>query len=282
MLFLLLACKNEASDLEDPGCGDPTATDVVILKTITFGRRDAENHTWGFNLDGLVSDASDAKGCYKPDLETPDGQVGIDSSFSGLVPVLEQTEARAVEGIIQEGINTGEILIGVELSKVDDRQNDSCVGMRVVRAKGPPMMGTDGYIEAGQTYDIDPDALVSTVEKATIVDGSLTAGPFDWGMTIDVLAAHLDFTLHDAYVHYELAEDGGGQGYMGGGLNLQYLIDFLATASPASYDIAKAFLPTAADLKPDSTGACTEISAVIEFSTTPGFFYEDPPVDSGL
>jgi len=114
------------------------------------------------------------------------------------------------------------------LQDLDDLQNDSCTRARISRAKGPPMLGTDGYVEAGQTFERNPDYAEVLVDNVPVVDGEVEFGPFDWELRLQVLDADLNLSLTDAYAHYTISEEGVGFGYMGGGLELNYLTDFLS------------------------------------------------------
>ncbi|HNC98844.1 MAG TPA: hypothetical protein PKW90_22110, partial [Myxococcota bacterium] len=87
MWLLLLACTapEEVEAPADIPCDNSEEKELAMAKTITFARRDEQGRTIGFDLDGRISEASDSKGCFKPDLVSPDGTPGIDSAFSGLV-----------------------------------------------------------------------------------------------------------------------------------------------------------------------------------------------------
>jgi hypothetical protein len=279
MLWLLLACtappeESSPADIPCNGSGEPQ---LSMMKTITFARRDEQGRSVGFDLDGRESTASDSKGCYKPDIESPEGVKGIDSAFSGLVPALEATEARAVEGLIQVSINNGELLVGLELEDMDDAQNDSCMNLNIARGMGTPMLGTDGYLEAGQTFDRNPEFEAAHVPKVAMVDGAILAGPFAWSLPLNVLDAHVDLQMDAAYVYYEPGENGEGYGYIGGGISVPYFVEFMGTINSDVGEVLTSVIIAAADLQVPETGACDNLSAVIEFTTTPAFFYEDSP-----
>ena len=81
-MWWILAC---APSQTTPAATPETTTQV--METLSFGRRDGDVG-WGFDLDHEVSDQNDAAGCNRPDLTDPDGNPGIDSAFSSLVPAL--------------------------------------------------------------------------------------------------------------------------------------------------------------------------------------------------
>ncbi len=280
MLWLVLACRpqEEIPGGGEPGCDDPGETEVAIFRTITFARRDGEGRSRGFDLDGLDSDASDPQGCFQADVQSPDGEPGIDSAFSALMPALDQTEAQGLEELMQDIINAGDALFALELRGVNDRQDDRCVQARMLQVAGPPMLGTDGLPEPGQTYDPDPDAPIIDLGQVEIAGGTLTAGPFDWAVPLDILGTHLDLLLDESRIRYTLAasdDQGGGQGYIGGGQDVAYTLDVITSSKSAVGEVINPVIAGLADLQPDASGACTQLSAVMEFTTTTGFFFEE-------
>ena len=116
---LLVACSEKAQT-EPEDCGSDTDTVVALVSSLGFARRDEEGHTSGFDLDGDVTELGDSRGCGIPDQTSAEGVPGIDSAFSGILPALEATQAVAVNGLIEDSILSGELLILLELSRVDD------------------------------------------------------------------------------------------------------------------------------------------------------------------
>ena len=76
--------------------------------------RSADGVSPGFDLD-----ETEYAVCGVQDLEGPDGEPGIDNGLSYLIPALEASEAKVVEGYINTGILEGRILLVVSVSKVD-------------------------------------------------------------------------------------------------------------------------------------------------------------------
>ena len=103
ILALLLACQQQRGQPVDKFLAETddesNETRHFVMDEIRFTRRDGET-VWGFDLDNMNSPATDPSGCYKADLTDPNGNGGIDNAFSSLVPLLEQTEAVAAEGLI--------------------------------------------------------------------------------------------------------------------------------------------------------------------------------------
>ncbi len=282
-LLALLGCSggDEVSVTDtapDLSVCDSTDTRVLIFNTLGFVHREGLVSE-GFDLDGRVSDTSDAQGCYQPDLTAPDGTPGIDNALSGLLPALEATEARVLETLLQEFVNRGDILLAIELEDVDSFENDGCVNVNILAATGPVMLGTDGSIEPGQTFDRDPAVPVIRAEHATITDGVLRIRDTDFRLVVQVAGADVDLTLEHAEFAIRLAPDGTASGLLGGGVSvarLEALIDTLATDVA---DLAKQLIRTVADLEPAPEGGCAAMSTVFHFTATPAFFYADAPAD---
>ena len=63
------------------------------------------------NLDNDETQAGDFMGCGIPEQTRPDGTPGIDSACSGLLPDLEATQAVAINGLIEDAIKAGELIL---------------------------------------------------------------------------------------------------------------------------------------------------------------------------
>lgn len=255
---------------DDPSDG---ATVVMVIDTLTFGRREGEIAP-GFDLDDRVSDSADAGGCYKPDLTSPEGVPGIDSAFSSLVPALEATEAIAVEGLVEDSIKSGELLITVEITDVDDELNDACVGLTIGQALGPAPLGTDGELEAWWTWEWDTASPSATISGAQMVNGRIDAGKFDISIPLQVLDASIDLPIRGTEVRIDRVEEGRGVGFVAGGLDLVDLTELAMSVGSDVGPVVASLASAGADLLPDSSGACQQLSIVLEYEATPGFLFE--------
>ncbi len=93
-------------------CDSQDTAERYLVRTLVFGP-ELDGVAWGFDLDDHVSTVGDLEGCGKQDLVDPDGNTGIDNAFAGLLPTLEQTEAIAVETLIQDAVNSGALLLAL-------------------------------------------------------------------------------------------------------------------------------------------------------------------------
>lgn len=273
LLALLLACTPPEGDTADAGPGD---TYGILMSTLAFGRRADDGTAWGFDIDGHVSDANDGEGCGHADLVDADGNTGIDSSFSGLVPALEATEAAAVEGLIQDSIQNGELLLLVEVSGVDSLVYDACVDVRVVRAVGTPFIGTDGAVLDGQTFAANPNVAPAEMNCVPLVDGSVVAGPFALTLEFQVLDVALAFHMTNASIRLDLAEDGRtGWGYFGGSVPNADILVIVEEGDLADIaDLVRGLVAAAADLEPNGEGTCDALSVVFEYGAVEAFVHD--------
>lgn len=273
------ACDPAAEDPGDaaPSCDSPGETVVGVLSVIEWGRADDDGVSMGFDLDGRQSTGNDPQGCYVADYLSPDGESGIDNGFTRLLPALEMTEAVAVEGLIAQSIASGELLISIELTGVDDRENDACVGLKVGRATGDVLLGTDGKLESGQTLERDLTRDTVSFENLSIVDGRVIARPFNWSLPIQVFDVSLDFALNDGGIQIDLDPEGGMHGVVGGAVSVAY-IEEIAGGEGVDDDLLglmSALLNSYADLQPDENGECQSISVNLEYDAIDAFLFED-------
>lgn len=269
ILALLLGCAD--AEPAPAGAGE---TRAVVFRALSFARRNDDGTTWGFDLDGRVSDAADPDGCYRADLQTPDGVAGVDSAFSGMVPALEATEAGAVEGLIADSINNGQLLLIAEVSGVDHPTDDPCVDVRLWRAVGTPMVGTDGLLLDGQSFAVDPALSSAEMSCVPMVGGAVVAAGLDLDLPLQVLDVEVEFHVTDGAIRVDFDEAGGAWGYFGGGVaNADVLRIVEEEEDLASLrDLVVGLVEAAADLRTDT--GCDALSIVFEFEGVPAWVVE--------
>ncbi|UQA59652.1 hypothetical protein [Polyangium aurulentum] len=268
------------------GCSPDEATDAgaacatgetraAIVTALGFTRTTEAGQAPGFDLDNRVSDGSDIASCGKKDFTDPDGRAGVDNQLAALVPEVEKLVGNAVDGLVQGAINDGQLVILMEMGGVDDFQNDSCVSLAVqVGEKRPPSLGTDGVIEAYQTFELDASAERSYVEGARIENGVLETGPF--GLAVPLALFDVSFTLHlhDARFRFSIDDEGMMQGHLGGGIVPQEILDGVSQGAGTEDLIPqiRVVLESSADLALDEeTGKCQEVSSALQFEAAPAF-----------
>ena len=273
--ILFFACTPEKqTDSAQPACG-ASDEQVAVITSMDFARRDDEGAAFGFDLDNHETDFGDNEGCGLRDISTPDGASGIDNAFSGLLPALESTQAVAINGLIEDSLRNGELILLLELSYINDLENDTCIDFGLWRGEGTPMIGTDGTVLDGQSFsrsELEP----GLVETIPLSEGSFVAGPFDYTLPVQVLDVFVSFTMQKAYMHGTIRPDGSINGYFGGSVALD---DFKTITELGDIgtvgELLDTLLAQAADMDIDGDGDCDAISVVFTFDSVPSFFIEE-------
>jgi hypothetical protein len=271
--LLLLACQPpvEDSGADTSTCDDSAAPVVGVMTAMRFVRAE-EGISAGYDLDGDVTDDGDSRGCGIGDYTDPEGNEGIDNAFARLIPAMEATEAVAVEGLIQDAIDSGELLLMFELRDLDDRQSDGCVGLTLQEGAGEPLLGTDGAILPDQTFSRDTESFTASVEGVAMSEGRMDAGPLDLSLPATVLGVDIVFNIHSAWVRIEPQEDGSFTGFIGGGTPIDYIIQIAQkeNVDETLASLLESLLTISADLGDE----CDQISLTIEFEAAPAYFID--------
>lgn len=249
---------------------------VILFRGLGFPREEM-GASDGFDVDGRVSDRTDVTSCRKPDFTAPDGRTGIDNQISQLLPLIEaQTGGLRLDDVLQTAIDNGQLLIALELIGVDDPEEDPCVTVRLRPVVGTPLLGTDGRVLAGQTFDIDPVGEVTTVEGASISGGVLTVGPAPIALPVQVLDARFTLHVQEGRVRLARDEEGVWQGVLGGGISVDEMIQVAQglTIPESLMGAVTAVLRMFADLDRDEGGSCQSISATLAVDGVSAFLYE--------
>lgn len=229
----------------------------------------------GFDLDGRVSDATDAEACGVADFVHPDGTPGIDNSMGTLFDALAAVGGAAVEDLVAEAIATGELLLLFELTGVDDPLDDSCVQLRVLRGSGSPGTGADGRILSGQTFELRDDVQPILVEGQSLEGGRLLAEGFEMDVPVVIFETPLEFTLQGSVLEMDIDTDGQVRGVLAGGISSD---DLRSTGESIDEGVAaavEAAVEHNADLAISPTGFCQAVSTVLEFEAVPAFLFAD-------
>ncbi|MCB9794901.1 MAG: hypothetical protein H6741_19525 [Alphaproteobacteria bacterium] len=274
LVLALLGCAEpEPVDSGDPTCQDSDASAALIVYELKFARQFKQGVSWGFDLDG----DDDNGGCDVPDFVSPDGTQDVDNGFALLLPALELTEAEAIEPIIQETINTGALMVMLELEGLDDPQDDACVDARLLRGEGEVELSADGQILPYQTFDRDLSKPSALATGLSMKGGVLRAEGLRFELPLTFLNAELEFVMEDASVYLEMDEQGGAWGLLGGGLDTANLLEVAAEQGIAEEVVrtVETFLGLVTDLDPDGDGECERIAVTFMFRAQPAFFYAD-------
>ncbi len=262
--------------VDDRVCEDQGPTQVAVIREMWFARPDEDGASNGVNLDGLESVPSGSTGCGVGDYtDSETGEPGVDNAFGAFLPILELSEGAALEIYIQDLIDSGEILILIEMEDVDDPDEDACVNVNLMRTEGVPTLGTDGLIASHQTFRLDPEQPTSRVEGASITGARLTATPLEFSMPFQIFDIFHTFNLHESTLRFDQGRNENHTGILTGGLYIEEIISLVEDRTDIEIGpLIINFVEGQADLWPDETGACQGISIVFEFNATPAFIYE--------
>ena len=257
MIALGFGCAPEPAQND---CGESGATLHYVVTSMGYMRSE-DGISLGYDIDG-----TDDPVCRVDDLTDPEGGSGIDNGLSYLIPALQASEAKVVEGYINEAIIEGRVLLAVEIQGVDSLVDDDCVDVTFLQAEGEPLLGTDGGLLAGQTL-LRADLPESTVRSVQIVNGVLDARPLNLDVPVSLLDANFELNMRDGGLQLRFAEDGAAEGFFTGGLHQEEITEILNSSGGVDSDVAdlvNSILGLGLDLE-DENGQCAKMSAGLEF-----------------
>ena len=264
--LLLLGCGPTPEDPALAECDGDGPARTLRIRDIRFVRQ-TDGVSEGFDLDGETGT------CGVDDYVAPDGTPSIDNAFAGLIPALELTEARTIEDIIAESIHSGRLLLLIDLEDLDREDDDPCVDVVLQRGVGIPMLGNDGEVLPGQTFDVNPNLGASRVAGAPLAGGSVVASPLELTLPVQIFEYEFDFSLSDAVLRVDLAPDGTVHGILAGGLSLASILEVANNpdVDPALLPLIEGLLPLFADLEPGPDGECQKLSMTFAFEAVDAF-----------
>lgn len=256
---------------------------VLVVDEITGTREEGRYVSYGFDLDGIVSDDGDEASCGHQDFTSPDGETGIDNQFALLLPIIEGAGGQALEDLIQNAINDGNILVVLELGGLDDLQNDDDVSMTLMRGVGNPVLGFDARLAPDQTFDVDPEGQYEYAEGLSVNDGVLRATGLEFTLPVYVFEYLFPMDLTQGVVEVRFNDDGTATGRLAGAVqvsNVAYLAE--EAAIPSSFrDLLIQIASNYADMDQQPDGTCNAFSVTFNFTATTAFIYGDAQRPSG-
>jgi hypothetical protein len=271
VLALTLGC--ESSPVDDPD-GGPDLEPVCdgdrcafVIGALRVPREGAPIP--GIDLDGRVSDESDAQGCGHPDFVAPDGREGIDNQFVTLAPTLEAALGEDVDDTLREAIGAGELLFVVELVGDPSEPSMEAGPAELAPESAEPALDPTGRLVDGLTlvrtepaHSAEPSIRAGVVE-APLGDVLLDI-PFDDTTNIELL-------IRDARLRVPFVDGRPTTGTLAGRL---YVDDLLATipdptGGPIGDTLVRDTLEEQADLDPDGAAVCQSISIAFALDLVP-------------
>ncbi len=219
----------------------------------------------GFDLDGING------GCGHPDQVGPDGSSSIDNQLATLMPVFRATEARAIDGLLQESVNGGMVLYVAHLTGLDSGMDDPEVQLHLQGALGPkPYLTTEGLIEPDQTFTYDPESPANRT-AGVLEAGTFTSQPFTVGLPVRILNVDFIMQISLGRVQLTLHPDGSADGIFGGAVAVESIVELANGVDTSVRELATNLLRQKADLLPDESGRCTAISVWWQFHAERAF-----------
>jgi hypothetical protein len=281
--------SSDVRETPDAGLvGDSGSTDTSVGETLVFlakriyFSRIEDGVSSGFDLDRAVTEQGASTGCGHADFVNLAGDTGIDNQFAQLLPLIEQFGGMAIESYARAAIDSGNLLMMMEVTGVDDLDNDSQVSIGMYRGLGEPLKGTDGSIQPWQTFDRDTANPWVKVNDAQIVDGILIASAFDYTLPFFIFDFAFEITLHDAELRVKLSADGNHTGMFGGAVTIENMLHIADNIDGGEQlpPLIRNVGTSMADLQPDESGTCQALSTVLNIESVGAYFYTDSPVET--
>lgn len=262
----LAGCADDAPPPAPRRCPTVKREATFVIARLGFVRGDPmpEGVSDGLDLDDHDSTTGDPVGCGRPDFIAPDGRRGVDNQLARLLPAVDQLTGGALDGLIQGAINNGQLLVALTVEDLDDRCNDPDVTLVVRRVQGTTLIGADNLLDPGQTFDLTRTEPV-TRARGRVIHGVLTVDPTRIPLPVAVLDARFVLNFYGARARLRLLEDGGALGILGGGVSVR---EFGAETDrfgidPPVREVIRTTMRLTADLAPDESGACQQLSAAV-------------------
>ena len=261
------ACGGEETDVS------VASTQTTVVNLLTVPQVD-DGVAPGFDLDQFESDQSDGRSCYQRDLVDPAGLRGIDNQLATLAPLLNLEGEGALEGLIQQAINDGRLLILFQL----EQKTDGTYRLMMRRGKDQPLLGTNGTILSDQTLALEQSEPMAIADNLVINSQQVEIGPVDLNIPVVVFDGVYTMHLPQGRIRFTLDEQGRLiKGMMGGGVtsaSLNAMMEQAAVRLPDFVVLLRSGVEQAKDLAVTSSGECEQLSMAVTFEAIPAFTYE--------
>lgn len=258
-------------------CSNPTEFENYGLKLFQ-----SKKHL-GMNLDGkgtTTSATASPNTCAHENFTSPTGEPGIDNQLGRVVGCIRgYREGFDLDKYSLATLATGEHSVLIEVSGVDNEQNDEDVQVALYSGKDPVTLDAAGKILAYQSLTIHDDPRYHNVVHGRIVNGEVISDVFDLHLKIDQQVIHSEYDIRGARVKFKLKADGTLAGMVGGYFDVERRYEHIVhsgvvTSWLLSYNCPGVYeaLHKLADGYPDpKTGKCTAISTALRVQAVPAF-----------
>lgn len=241
---------------------------------------------YGFNLDGKV----------KPgDFTDPDtGETGVDNQLYRVTGCINEIRPHSATeyaplptsywSVVQEVMPA----MLIEISGIDDEQNDDDVTVAFYRAQERAQSDSNGGMLAGMSFHIDPNPRWHNIMHGKIKDGVITTTPTNLNIATDpFVMPELKFT--QARLRLQIAANGNMRGRLGAyhawyPFYWMYGVGTWGVEATNNIDLPGLYyaLKKNADADPDpKTGQNTSISLAYQVDAVPAFVIHDDQPTAG-
>lgn len=244
-------------------------------------------HSFGFNLDGR----EDTGNFVEPDT----GEKGIDNQLYRVTNCINEIRPHSPTeyaplptsywSVVQEVMPA----MLIEISGIDDEQNDDNVTVAIYRAQERAQSDSNGGMLGGMSFHIDPNPRWHNIMRGKIVNGVVTTTPQNLNIATDpfVMPEH-KFT--QARLKLNIAENGNMKGRLGAYHNWyayywMYGVGTWGVEATNNIDLPGLYyaLKKHADADPDpKTGQNTSISLAYQIDAVPAFIIHDDKSTASL
>jgi hypothetical protein len=270
--LLLAACGETPGPAPEPGCMgvcDPSSP-FLAMASMEFVGESEPGKAGGFDLDASVGPYR--PDCIAKDFTAPEGTPGIDNQLARLMPVLLAAIGEALPTLIQNSINEGGLSILMELVPGKDGGKPS---LAFHRARGTPLLATDGRLLPGQTYDVVPQPPIGWCNDATVEGRRIECAGFDLPLAIVVFGILYELKFRDTRIVLQLDEAGEyAEVMVGGAVRIQdiyNITDNIVNGPDNLVPTVHAILPSLADLVSPDTDECDRISGAVKLTARVGW-----------
>lgn len=257
-----------------PACA-AASTGTWLVTRFEFVGAGEGGRTEGFNVDGLVSTASDPGGCRKADVVGPDGTEGVDNQFATLLPALS-TIGVDLDSLINQRVLEGTLLLVVRMNG----SFSDCEGLTFQRGAGPVLFDADGSLTSHQTLDLEEGATVSTT---TACDFDAACGGTAGGDSLVLEFLFISSEIRLEFIAWQSAfqvdANGSLQGLLGGAVTLDSVNEIVGNLGGCGderiREAIEPLIPRAADVFPDETGTCQALSGALRIEAVPVYLFGD-------
>jgi hypothetical protein len=236
----------------------------------------------GFNLDATDSgegfdDAADCEGQQPDYISTADpDHIGVDNQFAASVaPLLEGAASIDLNATLLEQINTGSLILMMEVTGVESLENDAEIELQLLLGSVPDgatleIDSATGALAAGQSFMVMEE--LGDPVRGDIFQGRVRAAAPSIELSLDVMGMPLSLVIQSPELRFDIAESGLTNGVIGGFITVQSIIDTISMIPDLADFVGPAsmILSMYADLQPsaDDPNTCDSISIGLSFGAT--------------